>query len=56
MGLKDFAGGLDNGPVFCNSNCDHRSRQAGQSASKTAQPLAGEKKAAATRPYQGDQG
>jgi hypothetical protein len=22
-----FERGLDNGPVFCNSNCDHRSRQ-----------------------------
>jgi hypothetical protein len=32
IGFKDFAAGLDNGPLFCNSNGDHRQRQAGQSA------------------------
>jgi hypothetical protein len=32
IGFKDFTAGLDNRPLFCNSNCDHRSRQAGQSA------------------------
>src|SRR6266446_3834510 len=48
MQAEIFERGLDNGPVFCNSNCDHRSRQVRQRAyAESSAASAGEQTAAA---------